>query len=257
MMGNSWISLLLASRTLAWQHHLYTSSFATPHLYALRFDDETNTLTNVANITAASGHPWLSFSYDKSSVYGGIDDGFASYLVENATSLVFSRNITIGADQCPGSKDSAGSPYVIAEQRTPFHVFGAPRDTCGAAISVDSEGTLNQVAQSFKYGESSSIKGLALDPENEFLYSADSKANGIWTHQINDEGKVKQVAFTPSPIPNSEPRKLVVHPNGRYLYVILSKTSSVLLYAINHGTGAQTQPLTYTGLSYSLLPEGP
>jgi carboxy-cis,cis-muconate cyclase len=256
-MAPTWISaLLLASQALAWKHHLFTSSFSTPHIYALEFDDETYNLKNVANITAHSGHPWITFSYDKASLYAGVEDGFASYLVESPTSLLYARNISVAANQCPGAKKSQGSPFIVAEQRTPFHVFGAPTDTCGTAMSVDSEGALQEVVQVFKYGDRSKVKGLAMDPENRFLFSADEAANGIWTHSISDDGKVKQLAFTASPIPNSAPRKLVVHPDGRYLYLILSRTSSVLIYAINAGPGSERAPLTYTGVSYNLLPQG-
>ena len=254
-MSRTWIfTVLLASKSLAWKHHLFTSSFATPHLYTLEFDDEEYSLKNIANITAQSGHPWLSFSYDKASLYAGVNDGFASYLVGNSTSLSYTRTVPVG-NKCPGTKAAAGSPYMIAEQRTPFNVFGAPSATCGTAISVDSEGTLNEVVQSFKYSDRSQIKGLAMDPENRFLYSADEAANGIWTHSVNDEGKVGKVVFTASPFPNSAPRKLVVHPNGLYLYCIASRANSVLIYAINAGPGAERTPLTYTGVSYSLLPQ--
>jgi carboxy-cis,cis-muconate cyclase len=220
----------------------------------LEFDDEAHSLTNIANITAQSGHPWLTFSYDKASLYGGVKDGFASYLVDNSTSLSFVRSVPVG-DKCPGTKSSVGSPYIIAEQRTPFNVFGAPTGTCGTAISVDAEGTLNKVVQAFKYGDRSQIKGMAMDPENKFLYSADEAANGIWTHRISDEGTVKQVSFTTAPFVNSAPRKLVVHPNGRYLHLICSRSNSVLVYAINSGPSSEKAPLTYTGVSYSLLPQ--
>jgi carboxy-cis,cis-muconate cyclase len=248
-------ALLLAGKCVADVHHLFTSSYATPHLYALEFNDERNTLQDVANLTAHDGHPWISFSYDKASLYAGENDGFASYTVENSTSLLYSQSVKV-TGECGGKKDGLGSPYVVAELRAPFTVFGASSSSCGAALSVDAEGKLQTLAQAFKYRDGSSIKGLALDPDNKYLYSADEANNGIWSHLVNDQGTVNQVGFTPAPFPNSGPRHLVIHPDGRYLYAVLSKTNSVAVFAINSGTGSDTTRLTFTGTSYSLTPPG-
>jgi carboxy-cis,cis-muconate cyclase len=249
------VALLLAGKCLAETHHLFTSSFTTPHLYALEFDDEKNSIVDIANITAHDGHPWLSFSYDKSSLYAGENGGFASYQVTNATSLDFSQSVKVNAE-CGGRKDGLASPYVVAELRAPFSVFGASSSSCGAAMSVDPDGKLQGLVQAYKYRDGSSIKGLALDPDNKYLYSADETGNGIWTHLINDQGTLNQVGFTAAPYPDSAPRHLVVHPDGRYLYVILSRTNSVAVFAINSGAGSENTHLTYTGNSYSLIPAG-
>src|ERR1700753_3348417 len=102
--GSFLTALLLAGKCAADVHHLFTSSFATPHLYSLEFNDEKNTLVDIANLTAHDGHPWISFSYDKSSLYAGETDGFASYTVENSTSLLYSQSVKVQAE-CGGRKD--------------------------------------------------------------------------------------------------------------------------------------------------------
>jgi carboxy-cis,cis-muconate cyclase len=248
-------SFSLVAYCSAATHHLFTSSFSTPHLYALEFDDDANTLVDVANITGHDGHPWMAFSYDKSSLYAGERDGFASYTVENSSSLLYNRSVSVmGA--CGSKTKEIGMSYVIAELRTPFTVYGAPFGNCGAAISVDTDLNLQEIIQNFTYRENSAVHGLALDPESRFLYSADDSANGIWTHSIDDRGRVTQMGFTPAPWPDSGPRSLVVHPNGKYLYVVLAKTNAVAVYAINSGAEATKTPLANTGVSYSLLPQG-
>jgi len=251
--------LLLCGKGFAESHHLFTSSFSTPHLFALEFDDQKNTLTDIANISAHDGHPWISFSYDKSNLYAGEHDGFASYNVINSTGLEYVTSIKTNKTQCDGPQDSSGikaSPYVLAGLRAPFTVFGASESSCGMIMNVTPEGSLEALAQGFSFGEGSSIKGMAFDPENHYLYSADYHNNGIWVHTINDVGTVNSVGFVKSPIENSGPRHLIAHPTGRYLYVILGKSNTLAVFAINSGTDAFNTPLTYTGLSYSLLPVG-
>lgn len=247
--------LLLGGRCAADLHHLFTSSFSTPHLYSLQFDDQKNSLIEVANISAHDGHPWIGFSYDKASLYAGEGDGFASYMVENSTSLVYSQSVKVGFE-CGGRKDGFGSPYVLASLRSPFTVFGATSTGCGAAMSVEPDGRLQTLIQAYKYREGSTIRGLAVDPESKYLYSADESGNSIWIHLINDKGTLNQVGNVVVPFPNSGPRHLIVHPDGHYLYVVLATSNLVAVYAINSGIGSDLNRLTFTGTTYSLIPPG-
>ena len=249
-------ALLLAGRSVADIHHLFTSSFSTPHIYGLEFDDKANTLISIANITAHGGHPWLSFSYDKTSLYAGESNSFVSYSVLNGgTDLAYSRSVSV-TGTCSGAQtQDSTQPFVIAELRSPFAVYTAPYGSCGAAIGVDVDGHLDKVIQNIPFRANSAVQGMALDPENTFLYSADEKANGIWTHSVDEKGKLTQVAFTPAPRADSGPRHLVVHPDGKYLYVVLSKTNAIAVFAITTGPTASKEPLKDTGVVYSLLPQ--
>jgi carboxy-cis,cis-muconate cyclase len=249
-------SLLLANRALAYKHHLFTSSISTPHLYSLEYDDETNTIINIANITSNAGHPWLSFSFDKANLYAEEVGAFTSYTVENDSSLISPKNVKVGTQCGQAGAGGNGAGVVIAEQRRPFSVIGAPTGSCGTVVGVQTDGRLEKIAQTFKYGDRSSIKGFALDPDNTFLYSADSGMNGIWTHSVTEQGITANPVFTQLPWANSGPGKLVMHPNGKYLYVALSRRNAVAVVAINSGAGAARTPLVSTGVSYSLLPEG-
>jgi carboxy-cis,cis-muconate cyclase len=254
--GVAFTLLLAAGFCAADQHHLFTSSISTPHLFALEFDDVTNTLINIANISAHDGHPWISFSYDKSTVYAGEKNGFSSYQVLNNTALGFSSSISLPDSCSSSSKGGFGSPYVLAELRAPFSVFGASSSSCGTVMSVDIEGKLQEVLQSFKFRDGSAIKGMALDPDNKYLFSADEQSNGIWTHGVNAAGTVTPITFTAATGGNKGPMRVVVHPGGKYLYAVMGGSNTVAIYAINNGVGSERGPLTYTGLSYSLLPQG-
>jgi carboxy-cis,cis-muconate cyclase len=248
-------ALVFASGAIAAKHHLFTSSLSTPHLYSLEFDDETNSLVDIANITAHGGHPWLSFSYDKSNIYAGERNGFASYIVLNSTGLEYNRSISL-AQTCGDQRGDSSVNFLIAELRAPYSVFGAPYGTCGAAVGVDLEGNLQGVVQNVPFATNSRVSGMTLDPENKFLYSADEDGRGIWTHSVDEKGQLTQVAFTATPRAGSGPRHLVIHPTGKYLYAVLSKSNHVITYAIQSGPTAATQPLKSTTTVYSLLPKG-
>jgi hypothetical protein len=247
---------LLVGRGVADLHHLFTSSFSTPHLYALEFDDAENTLTDIANISAHAGHPRISFSYYKHTLYAGEDNGFASYRVVNATGLEYVKSVET-KEHCGGVQDDSsvtGSPSVLADLVNPFHVFGASATGCGLSMSVDGETSLTGVSKPFAYANGSLIQGMALDPDRRTLFSADYQLNGIWVHTINTSGEPVGGVFVKSPYQNSGPRTVYVNTDGLYLYVLLARANAVAVFAITRGD--PVSPLTYTGLSYSLVPAG-
>jgi hypothetical protein len=247
---------LLVGQGVADLHHLFTSSFSTPHLYALEFDDAQNTLTDIANISAHAGHPRISFNYYKSTLYAGEENGFASYRVVNSTGLEYVKSVET-KEQCGGVQDASGvtgSPSLVADFANPFNVFGASATGCGEAMAVDGESSLTGVSKPFRYADGSLIQGMAMDEERRTLYSADYQRNGIWVHTIDKTGEPTAGIFVKSPIQNSGPRSVYAHNDGLYLYVLLSRVNAVAVFAVTKGDRAS--PLTYTGLSYSLLPAG-
>jgi hypothetical protein len=248
---------LLASQVVANLHHLFTSSFSTPHLYALEFDDAEKTLTDIANISAHDGHPRLSFNYYKGTLFASEENGFASYRVVNSTGLEYLKSVET-KELCGGAQDASGvtgSPSLVVDSAIPFNVFGSSATGCGEAMAVDDESGLTGVSKPFRYANGSLIQGMALDEDRRILYSADYQRNGIWVHTINKEGEPEHGIFVKSPYPNSGPRSVYVHTfDGSYVYVLLARENVVAVFAATKGD--PVSPLTYTGLSYSLLPAG-
>jgi carboxy-cis,cis-muconate cyclase len=252
----TFLQALLTARALAETHHLFVSSFTSPNLYSLQFDDETKRLTQTGHTKSHDGHPWISFSYDKSALYAGERDGFASYAVENATSLTYRRSVALkGAcgQQVPGF----GSTFILPLLKAPFTVYGAPFGSCVNSMSVEADGTLQDVIQNITLQSSSGIHGMAVDPDSNIVYSADVSANGIWVHQVDRfTQNLKQLSFVSAPEANAGPRHLIVHPNGQYLYVVMETKNEVAVYAINQGERNEQKKITFTGLRYSLIPLG-
>jgi carboxy-cis,cis-muconate cyclase len=252
------LAVILSARSFvqADLHHVFVPSFTSPHLYSLEFDDANNTIAQAGHIVGNDGHPWISFSYDKASLYAGETNGFASYTVDNSTSLSYKKSVPLPGS-CSQKIAGFGATYVLPLQKAPFTVYGAPFGSCLSAMSVEPDGTLMTVVQNVTLDSGSGIHGLAMGPDAEFLYSADDSANGIWVHKINQEtGAVTKVSFTPAPSVNAGPRHLIVHPTGRFLYVVMEAKNEVRVYAVNFGQRSSQEKITDTGLSYSLVPQG-
>jgi carboxy-cis,cis-muconate cyclase len=251
----SCILLSLAPWVVADIHHLFASSHRSPHLFSLEFNTVTNSLTQVGNFAAHAGHQWLSLAFDRGAIYGAERDGWSSYVVASPRDVKFQSYLTPkrrDGSRYDGGNNRRRATTVIAEQRAPYNIFGGSSSS-GLVITSNLDGSFDRIVQNITYQRSSRIQGMALDPENAYLYSADSSANGIWTHKIDPVwGTVTNANFKTHSEPNARPRRLVIHPKGRYLYVLLSRVNKVAVYEISmQSNGPQ---LTDTGLTYNLVP---
>lgn len=241
-----------AAITLADKHHLIVGAYNRPVLFSLQYDTDSHQLKQTGRFAAHSGHPWLSLSHDKKTLYGAEKDGWSSYSVHDGTSMRFQSNITV-TDPCPGETGSPlhGRTSVLAEAKPPYNVFGSAKRACGSVISTNADGSLNQVLQNINYGANSRIHGMVADPNSDFVYSADEKGNGIWVHQVDpNTGALVPLSFSAFPVANAAPRRLALSGSSKYLYVLLSKLTKVGVYEVN---GPE---LRYTGMNYTLVPEG-
>lgn len=120
-------------------------------------------------------------------------------------------------------------------------------------LSVLANGTLSNVTQSWKYEAPSGVHGLAFGPDDQLLYSADLSADKIWTHAVQDDGRVSLVSKLDAPKSGMHPRHLAAHPGGKYLYVLMEHENTLVEYTADEDTGVPRKQDTKT---YSLLPKG-
>jgi len=248
------ILLQLAPWAVADVHHLFVSSWRSPHIFSLEYDSNSNSLKQVGNLSSHAGHPWLSFAFDRATLYGAERDGWSSYQVLSPTELAFQSNLTLRG-RCDGGNYKHGTTSVVAQQGAPYNIFGAGRSPCGNVMASRIDGSFEKIVQNITYQPSSRVHGMAVDSENAYLYSADVQANGIWTHRIDPiTGKLTYPKFKVHSEAESRPRRLVLHPKGKYLYVMLSKVNKIAVYEIKMQSNGPL--LTNTGLSYPLTPPG-
>ena len=177
---------------------------------------------------------------------------YVSHKVTNSSSITVDKVLT-GKDGRVGA-----SIHVMADKNPPYNVYGVDfwgTPGCGTVMSVNNNGSLDQVVQDFNYASDSSVHGTALSPNSRFLYSADMHGNSVWTHPIEEEsGQLGEpVGRIEAPTEHAEPRHVAVHQqSGSALYIITEVTGQVAWYKINPDTGLPQlqEPV------YSLVPEG-
>ncbi|KAK8078777.1 hypothetical protein PG994_002584 [Apiospora phragmitis] len=260
-------------------HHLFVGNLNAPaRLYALAFDDETLGFEVTANMMADATHAWIAFDANKTNVYGASlgKAAIASYEVvveggqEDTTknlTLAF-RNSVAAAGECFNRTAAFVLPHPVFP-RVYTGSWPGP-EACAMALSISEPpppgnnnnnttnnggGVLEEVIQSWRYGNTSGIHGLALDPAGTTIYSADLNGDALWAHVISPDGTGRVVGlrgrYDLAPA-GQHPRHLVVHPNGRVLYVVMEAASVVAAYSLDDVTRLPVAELS----RHSLLPEG-
>ena len=94
---------------------------------------------------------------------------------------------------------------------------------------------------------------MVFDSPENYLYSADLRANKIWTHKKDAEtGHLTLVGSINAPDPGDHPRWVELHPNGNYLYVLMEASNRLGVYVID----GQTRLPVFTHMTYPLVPPG-
>lgn len=238
-----------AARALADSHTLFAGFFAGTTLVRLEFDDSTNALTLVENITApdTSGQKWIALDSRKQNLYVATTGYFQGYTIGDDLSLTYFNNVSL-------SSDCSNANYISVSSASPYTVFGTPYSTgCPSlAISVDDTGALQSVMGNATYDSGSGVHGSDVSPDGDFFYSADDMGNGVWVHAVDETaGTVEEIQHLDAE-DGSDPRHLTVHPNGKWVYVVYEAASSIAVYSRDNSTGM----LTFTNTTYSLLPDG-
>jgi carboxy-cis,cis-muconate cyclase len=173
--------------------------------------------------------------------------------VVDPTTLRLEKNIT-----SEGACFNKTSAFVQGTTKAPYHVvmgnWPGPQ-SCGMAMTVHPNGTLDKVVDSWRYANESGIHGLDLwERDNQtIVYSADLNGDLIWTHSLDrSTGKVMEIGRVSAPAPGMHPRHLAIHTKGKYIYVLMESDNSLVAYNVDSITGAANKNVT----TYSLIPDG-
>ncbi|KAI2642928.1 carboxy-cis,cis-muconate cyclase [Xylaria nigripes] len=251
------ILLILAAfdtRASATKHRIVVGTFETEFLYTVEYDDGLRALALAARSAVSAGSSWITLNHDKTKLYGtdwnGEEPTFVSYDVTDPYDIQVEKTL-VGDRTCTGSK----SIFVNAIQQEPYSVYGNyyyGDARCGTVMSVYDNGTLKEVVQEYKYAAGSAVHGTAISPNGEFLLSADTIGNLIWTHQIDQTtGFLSIVDVLDGPTEGAGPRHIAIHENGNYVYIVMEEASEVVQYIVS-----DNGVLSQTGDIYPLLPTG-
>jgi carboxy-cis,cis-muconate cyclase len=154
------------------------------------------------------------------------------------------------------SETNTRAIFLLAAKKPPYNVYGNPfydYAGYGNVFSVDSKGALEKNIQDYEYAPNSGIHGMVFDPTESYLYSADLRANKIWTHKKDSEtGKLTIVGSIDAPLPSDHPRWVEMHPTGNYLYALMEAGNRLAVYVIDENTHMPV----FTHITFPLIPPG-
>lgn len=146
--------------------------------------------------------------------------------------------------------------FLLAAKKPPYNVYGNPfydYAGFGNVFSVNEFGGLEANIQNYEYLPNTGIHGMVFDPAEEYVYSADLRANKIWTHKKDGQtGQLTLVGSVEAPLPSDHPRWVEIHPSGRYLYVLMEAGNRLAVYVIDELSHLPV----FTHVTYPLIPPG-
>ncbi|KAL5385780.1 hypothetical protein DPSP01_004561 [Paraphaeosphaeria sporulosa] len=264
---SSSILLFAAVPTVLGDKHYFFSGFFSGSLIAgVEFDDATNNMTLVNNITiqSSTGSKWIAID-----VWDRLEPIAWKILTVLGTQakLICLGNRTVPellhhSQPQPRIHAQHNPPSILPKRKlyrrrshTPIHRLRCPvQHRLRRTVSVDSTGTLQSILANITYNGTSGVHGLAISPGADFVYSADDMGNAVWTHSFSDDNvtsTAQTLQYLPAPS-GSDPRHLAVHPAGSWAYVVYEAANEVAVYARDEATGL----LRDTNATYALLPEG-
>jgi carboxy-cis,cis-muconate cyclase len=244
---------------LTMPHHLLVGTWTRPGaIFSFSFDAGSRELQLIHRTAIDHDEPisWMTLNHTRKHLYGASMKTWTSYDIASPTSITRSASHQLtGHPKAASSDTNTRAIFVLAAQKPPYAVYGNPfYDFAGFGnvYSVSPTGTLEQNIQNYPYDENTGIHGMVFDPTETYLYSADLRANKLWTHQKDpDTGTLTLVDSQTAPEPGDHPRWVEMAPSGKYCYLLMEAGNWLAEYSIDTATAKPS----YTGRRFPLLPE--
>ncbi|KAH6696820.1 carboxy-cis,cis-muconate cyclase [Plectosphaerella plurivora] len=242
-------------------HHLMIGTWTPPGaIFTVAFDDEKLTLELVKRTEIPHDEPisWMTFDHARKNIYGAAMKKWSSYSVKSPTEIVHEAAHPMLHDAQASSYDTnTRAIFLLAAKQPPYAVYANPfynHAGAGTVIPVTKTGTLAaEPVHHYPLDPHSGIHGSVFDPSESYLYSADLRANKLWTHRKDPTtGALELVGSVDAPDPKDHPRWVAMHPSGKFLYALMEAGNRLCLYLIDPATHMPV----YTHKSYPLIPPG-
>ena len=218
---------------------VYVGSFPDNTIKVFSVNDTTGLLTPAGGISTGAGtnpgflamHPSGKFLYSLNRGTGNVS--------------IFTVNPTTGALTAAGTATADSDPfYMVFSPDGTFAYLTCDTASLLFAFSVNTTtGALTQVAGSPYAMGGGRVRGLAITPNNKYLYVTDRDSNNIQAFVIA-AGVLSPVAGSPFAA-GTAVGTAVTDSQSKYLYVGNRDDDNVGAYSINAATGALTPINTY------------
>ncbi|EIM79226.1 3-carboxy-cis,cis-mucoante lactonizing enzyme [Stereum hirsutum FP-91666 SS1] len=229
---------------LAEKHHLLVSTFSVDSIYSVEFDDESLTMSLIANNSAAAAG-WITTNSARTFIYAAAwtsPGQVAAYTLNN--------NYTISLLDSIEGCDASGNPLYVSLLEEQNMILSA-ESTCSLVYGVDpTNGSFTSQIQVVDYNSSSFVHGIDPTPNGKFVFAADIDQDAVWGFSVDGNGTLVLGEITTAPSSSDGPRHVAFHPNSTYLYVLEQNGCNVDIYSIDNSTGA----LTYTNQTVATVP---
>jgi 6-phosphogluconolactonase len=235
---------------------VYVANQNSDNVSVFQFNPGTGALTALA---ASSGNP---FSAGTGPFSVTVDPTFNFLYVANFTSgnvSAYAVNGTTGvlsplaaATGNPFSAGTGPASIVVAPNGQFVYVANSLADTISVYTVDVNTGALTPLAGGTgnPFATGTTPVSLAITPNGQFLYVANSASNTVLAYSINGTtGVLTPLAgATGNPFPSGAgPSDVSVSPNGQFAYVVNSGVNNISAYSINQVTGALTSLAGATG----------
>ncbi|CZS93006.1 probable carboxy-cis,cis-muconate cyclase [Rhynchosporium graminicola] len=239
------------------KHHLMVGTWTPPGaIFTFEFDDETLSLEMIKRTEINHDEPisWMTFDHQKKNIYGAAMKKWSSFSVKSPTEIIHEASHPM-THQPEASSPSTNTRaiFVLAAKLPPYCVYGNPfynHAGYGNVFSTTPSGALSKNIQNYPYSPSTGIHGMVFDASETYLYSADLRANKIWTHRKAKDGALTLVGELDAPDTGDHPRWVEL--NGNYLYVLMEAGNRLAVYVIDEKTHCPV----FTQITYPLIPPG-
>ncbi|KAF2791685.1 carboxy-cis,cis-muconate cyclase-like protein [Melanomma pulvis-pyrius CBS 109.77] len=238
-------------------HHLMIGTWTPPGvIVTVAFDDEKLTLELVKKTDIPADEPisWMAFDHTRKNIYGASMKKWSSHAVNSPSEILHESSHPIGGHPKANDADTrTRAIFLLAAQQPPYHVYANPfyeHAGHGNIFSTTASGALAANIQNYEYSPESAIHGMAFDPSETYLYSADMWANRVWCHEKDAAGRLTTVGYTPAPAARDHPRWVEMHPRGRFLYALMEAGNRVCEYVVDPTTHLPV----YTERCFPLIP---
>ncbi|KAG4422654.1 hypothetical protein IFR04_004275 [Cadophora malorum] len=239
------------------KHHLMVGTWTPPGaIFTFEFDDETLSLNMIKRTEINHDEPisWMTFDHAKKNIYGAAMKKWTSFSVKSPTEIVQEASHPMTHEpEASSPQTNTRAIFVLAAKQPPYAVYGNPfynHAGYGNVFSVTPTGSLSTNIQNYPYSPKTGIHGMVFDASETYLYSADLRANKIWTHRKGEDGQLTLVGCVDAPDPGDHPRWVAL--NGAYLYVLMEAGNRLAVYVIDE----QTKCPVFTHITYPLIPPG-
>jgi 6-phosphogluconolactonase len=215
-----------------------------PEISIFKLDLHSGSLQHLTDVPAGTAPSFLAFDPALTHLYAldEVDSGrVRAFAIDGATGGLRSLNEVSSAGVGPAhlSVDRSGHFVLVAN-------YADKKSGTIAVLPIDADGKLGDAVDTKDFGPATMPHMIVADPSNHYVYVPCK--GGPYVAEFSFDGTTGRLsALDPEKIalpPGAGPRHLAFHPGKDVAYLINEQAMTVVVYALDHGSGKLTEQQT-------------